>query len=75
HGSWKHLADFQSPKTLKCQSIGWIIKENDEGVTIVSTRSEDLENVHGPMTIPQAAILERVDLGENWTNLMQGKDK
>ena len=65
HSGWKYLPEYKPPETLICQSVGWIIRENDSEISIVATRSEDLENIYGPMTIPRRAILSQINLAED----------
>lgn len=51
----------QQPVVLKCQSAGWLMRENKECVTIVPHRS-DFGHGCGEMTIPRVAIKRIRDL-------------
>lgn len=58
---WEHFDDVEDPSELICISVGWIIKENDKYITIVShisdiTNKEGHGEVCGNMTIPKKAI-------------------
>lgn len=45
---------------LGCSSIGWLIRENDDSITIASHRSPS--QVGGDMTIPKIAITGRWEI-------------
>jgi len=34
HSGWKYLPEYKPPETLICQSVGWIIRENDSEISI-----------------------------------------
>ena len=62
HG-WEFPDRIQPEPLVKCQSIGFLLREDDMGIHIVGTRHSDHKgSVHGHIAIPRAAItrLERL---------------
>jgi len=61
---WESLSELELD-TQPIRSVGWIVKEDDSRVALVShqgaTDDEDRE-VYGVMVIPKRAILERLPL-------------
>ena len=53
---WVFTEDFQ-PELQTVESVGFIVHENDEMITISSHRTPSA--VHSPFTIPKFAIIQR----------------
>ena len=56
---WVFTEDFE-PKLQTVESVGFIVHENEEMITISSHRAPNL--VHSPFTIPKIAIIRRYSL-------------
>lgn len=54
---WHGFDDFDN-QPMKCQTAGWVIKEDKHALTIVATASENEKHL-GDMTIVKKAILNR----------------
>lgn len=44
---------------FKCRTVGFLLVETDEHLTVVQTHTEDVKQVDGVMTIPKVAITKR----------------
>ena len=42
-----------------CQSVGWLIAENDKAITLCASRSTQNNQLCGDMIIPKSAIRKR----------------
>lgn len=66
--SWEEIPEDLDPKPLVCNSVGWIVAENDRCITVVPHMHEadpDLGAVRsgcGDMTIPKSCIIARQPL-------------
>jgi hypothetical protein len=59
HG-WKDLKDVAAIKPPVANSVGWIVNETDEFLTLISHQSED--EVDGEVCIPRACIRQVQEL-------------
>ena len=63
--SWERLGEIDS-SVLVCQSVGWVVHEDDESVVIAPHRALETEHtdsqVSGHMTIPKVAIRSRTPI-------------
>ena len=58
---WKRIDDIPDDiKASEIDSIGYLIKENNESI-VISTSVSDNGSVMDPLTIPKCAILKRSD--------------
>lgn len=59
--NWDWLKDIKH-NAVTCSSIGWVVKENEECISIAShiahNSPKDEDQVCGIMTIPRVAITE-----------------
>jgi hypothetical protein len=65
--AWEPIADAATSEPLKCQSVGWLIKDDpDFKVVVPHLSGADHPNIHqqgcGDMAIPTRAIVRMVDL-------------
>ncbi len=64
---WRHLSDFNETGSLEIQSVGFVIDDNDEYVSITAhlgdVESEGDRQYNGAMRIPHCSILnmEKLD--------------
>ena len=56
---WVDRRQVEEMKIDRCTTIGFIIKETKELVTVVSSLDIQGDNVSGDMTIPKSAIRKR----------------
>lgn len=56
-GSWEHIENFQEKGPIHCQSVGFVVHETDEYVTIVQNLDgeEETKACHH-MVIPQMYV-------------------
>lgn len=62
-GGWKSASDAGRDLPAKCRSVGWVIHEDDERITIAPHFAHD-RDVDGEITIPRdwaQSILELVE--------------
>lgn len=64
YSDWRHESDgFEDIKLCYCHSVGFIIKETSEALSIASHKTiQDEVQVSGIMTIPKVAINKIVEL-------------
>lgn len=63
--AWRELKSYQEfakGHNLSCESVGWVIQESADRVTISSTRSKGTDEVNGNQIIPRCAIVEIVEI-------------
>jgi hypothetical protein len=60
---WVHLSRVDHC-TSHIVSVGFIVYEDDDTLTLTDCWSEDSGNVHGPLSIPKVAITRRVRVAE-----------
>ena len=65
-GFWNTVEDhYSEPRATFCRTVGWVVVENDEYLTLgSSTSSQDpkremVNSVAGSITIPKCAIKKR----------------
>lgn len=60
---WRPLADIQQEPS-RCQTVGWLVSENKEALTLALNRAENHDNVPFGETIciPKIAIKRRTTL-------------
>lgn len=61
-GHWHSYDDAESLTPDNCKSVGWILRETKEAITIVPHSA--LHSIGGEMCIPKVAITKRWTLGE-----------
>lgn len=65
---WREEWEYDDMGPIKCQSVGWIIKEDEHCIVLVQTRNQpiDLENdsekYSGDICILKSAILMQKEL-------------
>jgi len=63
---WIDITDIKDAKLASCKSVGWIIGETPEQVTLVSSQNDGgggpAFQVDGHITIPTATITRRIKL-------------
>lgn len=63
---WIQMKHIEQHNACICESVGWIIHEDDSVIEIAPHRSDiesgDQMQVCGEMVIPKVAILERITL-------------
>lgn len=58
---WTDLDDIKWDKDLTCYSVGWLIKENEQSIHLVSHVTHD-PYVDGHLQIPKGCILQTKEL-------------
>jgi len=53
--TWKTM-ELLCDSTSVCESTGWLIRDEDEFVTVAGHKDAQCENYHGVVTIPRCAI-------------------
>lgn len=69
-GSWKDVDEFHGP--AMCHSVGWIYREDDEGITIAGSYSPDDGKSHTTgnlQYILKSCIVARRTLSEGEPNV------
>ena len=61
---WERISELETPQNLICVSVGWIIKQNKDYITICPhisdiTNKDFFGEVCGIMNIPQKAIKKK----------------
>lgn len=60
---WRSMRRMEDPRTVPCMTVGWVVAESDEALTVFGTWAPETEStteqVCSGMTIPKAAILSR----------------
>jgi len=56
--SWEHIEDLDPLPQATCYSVGYLMEETDDYITIVQSVSK--EQILGRLTIPQGAITSSV---------------
>lgn len=59
---WQSLKEAKITDLEICESIGYIIRNDDDCVAIVQTKTETEEDVDGLMVIPKAIIIKITDI-------------
>lgn len=65
HRMWENtdtLVERSEKDNLECESVGWIIHENEIGMTVAGHRAESTDNWEGVLIIPKCSILEIIDI-------------
>ena len=60
-GHWTFLSD-QTFKTILVRSVGYLLDETDEHLTISCSVGDDGEQAHSPMTIPKRCIVRHWEI-------------
>lgn len=55
---WKHKQEVTNSKPCRCKTVGFVLKEDSESVTLVSSLDGG-DYVSGDMQIPKSAIRKR----------------
>ena len=58
-GCWHDVETFKNAKLVTCKTIGFVVDENAETITLVGSHNPDGDQVSGDMTIPKTAIKKR----------------
>lgn len=57
---WREIASFGEDETVRCRSVGWIVRDTKMALQLVShiglDDAESCEQASGDMCIPKAAI-------------------
>lgn len=65
--SWSHLASFEAPGTVRCASVGWLIRD-DAGMKALAPNmggiTDDSLQVSGVIQIPTSCVLRVTQLEE-----------
>lgn len=68
-GAWRHHASYQQERPAPAQTVGYVIKDTDDVLTLVQSVGV-AELASDGMTIPKGCIIERESLGtvewEHW---------
>mgnify|MGYP000676822312 CR=1 FL=1 len=56
---WNDAEDVSKAKLAVCRSVGYVIHEDKESITIAAHAGYDFRDVSGDMKIPKAAITKR----------------
>ncbi len=51
---WKHIDDDRKAPDLRCKTIGWVLNDDEDSVTVTSSFSK--YSVLSKITIPKASI-------------------
>jgi hypothetical protein len=62
-GGWVFLDELEAG-AKKCRSIGWIIAEDEESITVSGHLGNDPDQCLGDMTIPRCAIAKITPMKE-----------
>ena len=54
--------DYEAPKPKVCESVGWLLAQNDEAVVVTGNMTDKCEQHCGDMVIPTVAIKSITDL-------------
>lgn len=55
--SWNYKDEMQKPQTIV--SVGWVVSEDDQAITITTSESSTGHACHSPLSIPKVAIKKR----------------
>lgn len=58
---WRDFSEAAEQEVIECQSVGWVIRDDDKALTIVPHMSAT-SHCCGDMTIPKVAITKRTIL-------------
>lgn len=66
--SWRYLADFEAPGTIRCVSVGWMIRD-DANMKVLAPNmgaidDENSVQVSGMIQIPTRCVLSTTRLNE-----------
>ncbi len=57
---WQHRQRYENTNQPdNCQSVGWLVAENDDAITLCASRSTLNDQLSGDITIPKSAIRKR----------------
>lgn len=65
--SWRYLADFEAPGTIRCASVGWLIRDDHIKAVAPNLGALDDENsvqVSGVIQIPARCVINVTKLRE-----------
>lgn len=59
--SWRYLSDFEAPSTIRCVSVGWMIRD-DEQMKVLAPNMGGIDNessvqISGMIQIPTRCVL------------------
>lgn len=54
--SWMSMDEAERENVCQCESVGWIVSDNEERIVIVQSRDHSNGTVHSTMTIPKVAV-------------------
>lgn len=73
-GSWHHLEDWEVAKACECQSVGFLVKDNDNVKAIAQNLADiddpDLAQASGVITIPTECIKKVTELSRPATSVI-----
>ncbi len=58
------LQKFAANHNLECETVGWVVQESADRMTLSSTLSKATDEVNGNEIIPRCSILEVVEMKE-----------
>lgn len=66
--SWSYLASFEAPGTIRCVSVGWMIRDDDEMKALAPNMGaiddENSVQVSGVIQIPTRCVLHVTPMAE-----------
>lgn len=66
--TWRYLADFEAPGTIRCVSVGWLVRD-DETMKVLAPNmgaidDENSVQISGMIQIPTRCVLNTTRLNE-----------
>lgn len=58
-GSWAEIELVKKRKIDRCRTIGFVVNENKNEITVIGSHSHATNEVAGSITIPKCAIRKR----------------
>lgn len=66
--NWSHLASFEAPGTIRCVSVGWLIRDDDQMKALAPNMGaiddENSVQVSGVIQIPTRCVLHVTPMAE-----------
>lgn len=66
--SWSYLASFEAPGTIRCVSVGWLIRDDDQMKALAPNMGaiddENSVQVSGVIQIPTRCVLHVTEMAE-----------
>lgn len=64
-GGWSNKEEYAKHAEvcdLNCETLGWIIQESKDRITVASSLTNGTNEINGRMIIPKCAILELIPI-------------